>query len=219
MNLLEGCCNEVICHDHEIKRYLPFQPIPYKESVIRALSREERDRVHTRWSDAYPPAHELALKLRELGEDPRYTSEYSLLTKKGASPLFHSICKIGGKEGWFNSNWLWRLRGAVDRILMGVGTSRGRKSHSSLMINDVIDFWRVEELKQDEMLLLRAEMKLPGMAWLEFRIDSCGGMNRLTVKAYYHTGSLFGKTYWYIFLPFHVFIFKDLIKQIEGRTP
>ena len=105
-----------------------------------------------------------------------------------------------------------------DRILMGVGTSRGRRSATSLRINDVIDFWRVEDLKIDELLLLRAEMKLPGMAWLEFRIDRVEGKNRLSVKAFYQTRNLFGKAYWYACLPLHSFIFKELIRQIEKRS-
>ena len=216
--LMEGVKNQVICQNDNIKSVLPFQPITYKEALLRAMSREERDNVYTRWSDAYPPAHELAIKLGELEETPHYTSGSSVLTEKSASSLFYSICKIGGKEGWFHSNWMWRLRGMLDRILMGVGTSRGRRSISSLRINDVIDFWRVEDLKQEEMLLLRAEMKLPGRAWLEFNIDRKERKNRLSVKGYYEPRGLFGKTYWYIFLPFHHFIFNNLIQQIEKRS-
>jgi hypothetical protein len=209
---------DIVCRNEEIKRIVPIKVLSHREAIVRALSREEQDRVYTRWSDAYPPAHELALKLHELKELPTYTSYYSLLTEKKASALFHSICRIGGKEGWFNSSWLWRIRGAFDRMLMGVGTSRGRKSSSNLGINDVIDFWRVEDYKLDERLLLRAEMKLPGRAWLEFRIDPKGDKNCLSVKAHYQTHGIPGKLYWYAFLPFHVFIFNDLIKQIEHTS-
>ena len=216
--LIEGVKNQVICQNNDIIKLLPFQTIPYKEALLRAMSREERDNVYTRWSDAYPPAHELAIKLNELEAAPSYTYVTSLLTKKSASLLFSSICKIGGKEGWFHNNWIWKLRGMLDRIILGVGTSRGRRSTSSLRINDVIGFWRVEDLKHDEMLLLRAEMKLPGRAWLEFSIDKVGSKNRLSVKGYYQTRGIFGKIYWYIFLPFHNIIFNDLIKQIEKRS-
>ena len=106
----------------------------------------------------------------------------------------------------------------MDRVLMGVGTSRGRKSASSLEIDDVIDFWRVEDYKINERLLLRAEMKLPGKAWLEFKINKSGNKNCLSVKAHYQAHGILGKLYWYVFLPFHVFIFSDLIKQIERRS-
>jgi len=113
---------------------------------------------------------------------------------------------------------MWRLRGAADRLLLGVGTARARKSYSKLGIGDVIDFWRIEDLQENRRLLLRAEMKLPGSALLEFRIDKVGMDQRLSVKAYYHTVTLWGKLYWYIFLPFHHFIFQRLIEQIEERS-
>ena len=215
--LLEGLKNDVVCQNQDIRRYLPFDTITYREALVRAMSREEQDAVHTRWSDAYPPAHELAIKLHELQGEPRYTASYSLTTQKSASSLFNSICRIGGRGGWFYNNWMWRLRGAVDRLLMGVGTSRGRRSRSELKINDVIDFWRVEDLIQDERLLLRAEMKLPGKAWLEFVISREGDRSRLCIRPYYDTHTFWGRLYWYLFLPFHQFIFTHLIEQIEKR--
>ncbi|MEE8450817.1 MAG: SDR family oxidoreductase [Thermoguttaceae bacterium] len=221
--LMDGITNEVVCQHEVIKRVLPFEPLTYRVALLKAMSREEQDNVHTRWSDAYPPAHELAIKLDEVEGPVRYTSSYSLLSDKDAASLFRSICKIGGREGWFHSNWLWWMRGAVDRLLMGVGSSRGRRSFATLRINDVIDFWRVEDLKQDKRLLLRAEMKLPGMAWLKFRIDrertdEEEERNRLSVTAYYQSRGIYGRLYWYLFLPFHIFIFRDLIRQIEKRS-
>ena len=108
---------------------------------------------------------------------------------------------------------------AIDRLLRGVGTTRGRRSSSGLRVNDVVDFWRVEEIEYNKQLLLRAEMKVPGYAWLEFRVDEISGdKNRLSVNAYYKTKGLWGHTYWYIFIPFHHFIISDLIKQIERRS-
>ncbi|HUT25416.1 MAG TPA: SDR family oxidoreductase [Sumerlaeia bacterium] len=216
--LMEGLRNDVVCQDNAIRRYLPVQTISYREALVRAMSREEQDAVHTRWSDAYPPAHELALKLDELEETPRHTASYSLVTEKSADALFRSICRIGGKRGWFHSNWLWRLRGALDRLLMGVGASRGRRSHSELKINDVIDFWRVEDLRPSERLLLRAEMKLPGRAWLEFAIGRAGNGSRLSVRPYYETRTLWGKLYWYSVLPLHHFIFTRLLEHIERQS-
>ncbi len=218
MCLMGGCKNEVICQHNNIKKVLSFPQITYKEAIVRAMTREEQDRIHTRWSDAYPPAYELAIKLHELPAPPRYTSFYSLLTSKEKTPLFKNICRIGGKNGWFNSNILWKLRGIIDRLLMGVGTSRGRRSYSELQVNDVIDFWRVEDLRPNELLLLRAEMKLPGKAWLRFKIAGEEEQNRLAVKAFFSPDNLWGKIYWYMFLPFHHFIFLDLIRQIEKRS-
>jgi uncharacterized protein YbjT (DUF2867 family) len=217
-SLMEGLKNEVICQNNTIRQYLPFEPLSYREAIIRAMNREEQDRIHTRWSDAYPPAHELALKLGEIKGGPRYTNTYSLYTKKEAASLFGCICTIGGKEGWFSNNWVWRLRGIVDKILMGVGAARGRKSQIHLRLNDVIDYWRVEDLQRDTRLLLRAEMKLPGKAWLEFKIDDEGLERRLSIIAHYQPQGFWGKVYWYAFLPWHQFLFNDLIKQIEKRA-
>jgi len=217
-SLMEGLKNEVICQDDAIKEYVPFEPLKYREAIIGALTREEQDNVRTSWFGAYPPAHELTMKLHELEPGPQYTAHYSILSRKEAWRLFQSICKIGGKEGWFTHNWMWRVRGWMDRAFLGVGTARGRRSQSTLKPSDVIDFWRIEDLKPDIRLLLRAEMKLPGKAWLEFKIDPESGGNRLSIVAYYYTESLFGRMYWYIFLPFHHFIFSDLITQIEKRS-
>jgi len=158
------------------------------------------------------------VKLRELERSPQYTSTYSLDSEKPASALFRSFCRVGGREGWFHSNFMWRLAGIADQLLMGVGISRGRRSSSSLRINDVIDFWRVEGLQQDEMLLLRSEMKLPGRAWLEFRVTPTTDKNRLSLTTYFDSRGLAGKAYWYIFVPFHHFIFVNLIRQIEKRS-
>jgi uncharacterized protein YbjT (DUF2867 family) len=217
-SLMEGLKNEVVCKDNIIHQVIPFETLSYREAIRRALLREEQDKVYTRWSDAYPKDHSLAMKLSELGRIPYYTATYSLLSVKSAPSLFQSICRIGGKEGWFQNNWVWWLRGMIDRLLMGVGSSRGRRSDASLKINDVIDFWRVEDLKLDKRLLLRAEMKLPGRGWLEFKIVPENAKNNFSITAYYDTDTLFGMLYWYAFLPFHNKIFNDLIKQIEKRS-
>jgi uncharacterized protein YbjT (DUF2867 family) len=241
--LMEGLRNEVVCQDDSIKKHLAFIPISIRTAIVRALTREEQDRVRTRWSNAYPPAHELAMKLHELAEPPNYTASFSLETDKDVSKLFTSLCRVGGRKGWFTGNWMWRLRGAVDRILQGVGSVRGRRHLSSLEVNDVIDFWRVEDIKQNERLLLRSEMRHPGKAWLEFTIephreDEGGSAVRegggpgehaqkreaakdkriLSVTAYYYARSFISRFYWFAFLPFHRYIFKELIKQIEKRS-
>jgi len=217
-SLMEGLRNDVTCENDRIRTFLPFQPLSYREAIVEAMSREEQDAVHTRWSDSYPPAHELAIKLHELKHAPRYTATYFIRTPRPGPALFHSICLIGGKEGWFHGNWMWRLRGVLDKLLMGVGTARGRRSSSTLRVNDVIDFWRVEVLDPNRRLLLRAEMKLPGRAWLEFRIEPEEAVNRFSVQAYFDATLLFGDLYWYLFMPFHKYIFEHLLKQIDRRS-
>ena len=110
------------------------------------------------------------------------------------------------------------MRGLIDKFYYGVGTTRGRKSQVSLNINDVIGFWRVEVYQPDTRLLLRAEMLLPGKAWLEFTISDENEVRTQTVVPYYFTKTFRGRMYWYVFVPFHHFIFKDLIIQIEKRS-
>ena len=215
--LLEGIKNRVVCKNEEIKTILPFQVLSYREAVKRALIRDKKDNIHTRWSDAYPPEYDLTPRLHELETPPAYSVSYTIFTKKDPQSLFQSICRIGGKKGWFHNNWLWRLRGILDRILMGVGTARGRRSLSTLRVNDVIDFWRVEDIKDGNRILLRAEMKLPGRAWLEFKIANGDRINRLKIKAFYQPDGILGVIYWYITLPLHNFIFEGLIRQIEKR--
>jgi uncharacterized protein YbjT (DUF2867 family) len=216
--LMEGLQDEVVCRNSDIRTLIPFETLSYKQAIVRALTREDQDKVATRWSDAYPPAHELAMKLTEVSSESLYRASYSLKTEKTAVALYRAVCVIGGKSGWFYSNWLWWTRGMIDRLFFGVGSARGRKRQFTLHINDVLDFWRVEDMRVNERLLLRAEMKLPGKAWLEFVIQEEEGKRRFRITAFFHTRTLFGKAYWYAFWPFHYFIFNGLIEQIEARS-
>ncbi|MFC1670673.1 SDR family oxidoreductase [Spirochaetota bacterium] len=217
-SLMEGLKNDVICQDNDIIKYLPFKPISYRESLLRAMTRDQQDQTRTRWTDSYPPSHELAIKLSERIEIIKYKYSASIYTAKSRSAIYRSISRIGGKEGWHYSNWLWTLRGVIDRIILGVGISRGRRSTSNLRVNDVIDFWRVEALELNKKVLLRAEMKLPGLAWLEFIIKKEGYQNLFMVNAYFHTRSIIGKLYWNLTKPFHYFIFNYMIREIEKKS-
>lgn len=218
-SLFEGLKNDVVCQKDSIREMIPFETLTYKEALERALQREEEDKVYTRWSNAYPKNYSLAMKLDELGKLPDYRASYSIITKKSAVALFDSLCRLGGREGWFQDNWMWRLRGLADRLLLGVGSQRGRRSDADLKINDVIDFWRVEDIRKNRRLLLRAEMKMPGRGWLEFAIlPQDDSMNRLSITAYYDTDSYTGMLYWHAFLLLHNIIFNNLIKQIEQRS-
>jgi len=218
MCLIGGLKNDTVCADNAIREVVPFEPLSFREAIVRALNREEQDSVSTRWSDAYPPAHELSVKLHQLRRPPQYTAHYTRLTDCSSDRLFEAITQIGGQEGWFDANWMWRTRGAIDRLLYGVGTARGRRSRHDLRVNDVIDFWRVESIIPDQRLLLRAEMRMPGRAWLEFTIEAQGRRNRLAITAHYTTHSVWGKIYWRFFQPFHWYIFAGLLKQIDQRA-
>ena len=219
-SLLESAANNVVCQNDDIRKIVGMKLLPYREAVLRALSREEQDRIHTRWSDAYPPAHELMMRLDETSREKLYTKSASLVTSRPAAELFGSTCRIGGRHGWFGTTGLWRLRGSLDKALLGVGSARGRRDSRTLRVNDVVDFWRGEDIVPEKRLLLRAEMRLPGRAWLEFRLDPepMGG-HRLSVHAYYEPSGFWGRAYWYATYPFHAFIFRDLIEQIERCRP
>lgn len=218
-SLMEGLENEVVCRNESIRELLPFETVPFREAVKRAMEIEKEDSIRSRWSDAYPPTCDLVPRLDTLSKPPQYISRYSIVSDKKDVSLYYSFCRIGGREGWFHNNWMWRLRGEIDRLFLGVGMSRGRRRQSELRENDVVDFFRVEKLEPYRRLLLRAEMKLPGQAWLEFvvkpenRKDNC-----LTVAAYFKPCGVFGVIYWYVFLPFHYLIFNRLIKAIEKRS-
>lgn len=218
LSLMEGLKDEVVCRNDDIRRLIPFEPLRYREAVVRALTREEQDRVYTRWSDAYPRDCELAIKLDEVRTQPSYTVTYAVFSDKSSQALFRSVCRVGGDHGWFHNNWMWRVRGSFDRVVFGVGSQRGRKSASRLHIHDVVDFWRVEDLRENERLLLRSEMKMPGRAWLEFSLGEEGEKRKLSITAYFDARGLSGKIYWYLFWPFHHSIFQGLVEQIERRA-
>jgi len=219
MCLVDGLKNDTVCADDTIRSVVPFVTMSFQQAIVRALNREEQDRIATRWSDAYPASQEYIIRLHQLRRPPRYTAHYTLLTDCPAEALFASLTRIGGQEGWFDANWMWRFRGGVDRILFGVGSARGRRSRRELRVHDVIDFWRVENLVPNRRLLLRAEMRMPGRAWLEFTVTPRNGkIYELAITAHYATRSLWGRLYWRFFQPFHWYIFARLLKQIERRA-
>jgi hypothetical protein len=216
--LMESLRNNVVCQGAAIRSFLPFKTMSFEEAIKAANAKLEMDTVETRWSDAYPPGHEVVPQLDELAERPHFNAAYSLVTEKAPEALFRSFCRVGGRNGWFRNNWMWRTRGMIDRMLMGVGNARGRKHHSFVELGEAIDFWRVEDLCENQRLLLRAEMIIPGQAWLEFKIVPAVRNRGLVVCAYFAPRGFFGNFYWYLFLPFHKVIFKNLIQQIDARA-
>ncbi|MFA5802564.1 MAG: SDR family oxidoreductase [Thermoleophilia bacterium] len=216
--LLTGFSNKLVCRNSSIRELVPLQLMTYEESLDKAMAAEAGQKVFSRWSDAYPATDKVTTRLHELKRAVAHTAGSELVTNREPAVLFRTITRIGGERGWFSTSWMWRTRGLLDRLAKGVGTSRGRKNLSGLRMNDVIDFWRVEELEEDRRLLLRAEMKLPGMAWLEFTIEPLNGTSRLSVKAYHETSGLYGRLYWYFFLPFHHRLFRKLLEDIVKES-
>lgn len=186
------------------------------QAVELALTNTARNHVDTRWSDAsYPTA-----PWQKAQSDPAWAGELTLkdhreiTTDVPAKYIWQEIESIGGNHGWFGSDWLWYLRGLIDRIVGGVGLRRGRRDPQFLRIGDSLDFWRVENLEREKTLRLYAEMILPGKAWLEFNLEERDGKTVLSQDALFAPRGLGGQIYWYLVSPFHLFIFPTMIRNI-----
>ena len=132
---------------------------------------------------------------------------------------FEAIVNIGGEEGWYTFDWLWQIRGVLDRLWGGVGMRRGRRDPHNLLPGDALDFWRVESVKDNDHLQLRAEMKVPGRAWLRFDVrEDDDGKTEIQQTAYFEPKGLFGFLYWYAMYPAHLFIFPSMINAIGERA-
>ena len=137
------------------------------------------------------------------------------ITSASTESLWQTVEQIGGEVGWYGSDYLWYLRGLLDRIFGGVGLRRGRRDPLHLRVGDSVDFWRVEQLENGKLLRLYAEMILPGKAWLEFKIeDSEGGMRKITQTALFSPRGLGGQLYWYVISPLHQFVFPTMLRNI-----
>ena len=224
--LVDSLVNEVVVHDHAVASIEPRTPLAYREAVRLALRRVADLDVETRWTDAdSTPADPMRA-------DPDWSGGTMLADEQvvdvAAPPddVFTTVRAIGGKRGWLVANSLWRLRGLVDRIVGGIGMRRGRRHPDQLRVGDALDFWRVEALEPNRLLRLRAEMKLPGEAWLEWRFVPHGAGTRLEQRARFHPRGLFGRVYWYSLWPFHHLIFRPLARRLgqdaealAGRSP
>ncbi|MEE8440281.1 MAG: SDR family oxidoreductase [Spirochaetia bacterium] len=219
-SLIEGLRDEAVCRNNDILEIINISPIRFDEAVMWAQRAVETDDVMTRWSGARPRDILQVVHFDELPRGPRYQDHYQKITDCAAKAVFQTITRVGGDSGWFNSNFLWAIRGAIDRLLFGVGLSRGRRSRGKLLVGDVIDFWRVEELVQERRLLLRAEMKVPGLAWLEFGVYPFddGTRSVLSITAYFEPVGFWGHVYWWFFKPFHRFIFNDMLNEIARKS-
>jgi Protein of unknown function (DUF2867) len=140
-------------------------------------------------------------------------------TRATANDVFQVLLRLGGKTGWLYANILWRLRGYLDELIGGPGLRRGRRAPNELRIGDPLDFWRVEALVPDQLLRLRAEMKVPGKAWLQFEIIPQNEARVSIIQtAYYAPGGLMGQLYWYVLYPIHIVIFRSMITAIAHKA-
>ncbi|HNR05901.1 MAG TPA: SDR family oxidoreductase [Saprospiraceae bacterium] len=214
-NLVDSMKVEVICKENDLASLLGIQWIDYDTSIRLALDKIEQNQVLSSWKDAQTsellnkgishlievPVHGCFIDRRKIKiNDVRHTLD--------------KIWSIGGRRGWYFGDWLWQIRGIVDQLVGGVGMRRGRKSETGISAGDALDFWRVLYAdKEEKRLLLYAEMKLPGEAWLEFKIDR---ENILRLTATFRPLGVWGRLYWYAVLPFHGYIFKGMIRKLAA---
>jgi uncharacterized protein YbjT (DUF2867 family) len=203
---------EVVCRDNRLAELLEIKPLSYRDSLKRAFSRIENNEILSSWKDAYSSS-DLSFNISDFIQVPSFgcykDSRSRSVENREAS--VNKIWAIGGKTGWYYGNWLWRIRGFMDKLVGGVGLRRGRTNPATIHVGDSIDFWRVLYAdKQEGRLLLFAEMKLPGEAWLEFKLVN----NMLTQTATFRPLGLAGRLYWIAVFPFHGFIFKGMLSRL-----
>jgi hypothetical protein len=207
---------EVICKDNNLKELLGITPISYEDAIREAFDKIELNQVPSSWKDALT-SKTLNDGIARYAEVPVHGCffDYRKLQVDNTDIAILKIWSIGGSNGWYYANWLWGIRGFIDKLFGGVGLRRGRKNQTEILPGDALDFWRVLiSDKRAKRLLLFAEMKLPGEAWLEFRIDN---QNILHQTATFRPLGLWGRIYWYTVLPFHGFIFRGMIKNIAMK--
>ncbi|HNX23596.1 MAG TPA: SDR family oxidoreductase [Spirochaetota bacterium] len=208
--LVAGLKTESVIKNSNAEKFFPdIKPISYMESIRRAAD-EEVDEIVSHWSDG-SSAWFHSGKKAEQSESATHTSSYHKnITGLNRKRLWESILSIGGERGWLSMNILWNIRGVIDKFSGGPGINRGRRFSDDLRIGDSIDFWTVVDLIHERRLLLSAQMKLPGKAWLEFIINN----SNLRITAYFIPRGVYGRLYWYILLPFHGLIFKGMLRRI-----
>ncbi|MDD2894845.1 MAG: SDR family oxidoreductase [Aliarcobacter sp.] len=212
--LIEGLKSEVVIQNDNAKKYFPeITPISYEDAVSNAIKEIENDQVISRWNDNSNNIWEKDAQ-NEISKAVFIDRKEIDISNLDASKVYQSFISIGGTNGWFDFDFLWEIRGIIDKMIGGVGLKRGRRSQCDLRISDCLDFWKVVDLKENERLLLFAQMKLPGMAWLEFKIKD----NKLIQSAYFYPKGLLGRLYWYLLVPLHYFVFNNMIKSIIKKA-
>lgn len=213
--LIEGLKSETICEDDRIKSLVPVEPIGFDAAVRFALEKIRQHEVATRWTNARLPGRAQA----RVAFDPRdfpIHDEQRVPCNCPAAALFDQVQRVGGDRGWYYADALWKVRGWIDRVIGGVGLRRGRRDPTDVFLGEAIDFWRVEDMVPGRRLLLHAEMKVPGDAWLEFRALSLddGSRSQLIQTAFFRPLPFWGRLYWNVLYPIHRLIFRGMARNI-----
>jgi len=217
VNLVNSMKIDVIPRNNKLGEMLGIQPLSYKEAVQKAFSKIEQNLVVSSWKDALVTTSKKSslTKYINVPQFGCFTDKKHMKLDRPAAEVWQNVRSIGGDRGWYYGSWLWKFRGYLDKMVGGIGLRRGRTHPNDIHAGDALDFWRVLVADDEQQrLLLFAEMKLPGEAWLEFNIRRKGEEEILYQTATFRPHGLLGRLYWYAVLPFHVFVFRGMIKNI-----
>ena len=216
--LLESLRNNTVCTNNLAAELFPgIKPLDYRTAVQYALMRVRGNEVETSWTTAYVPHY--ARPYSFIDTEGLILQDHCITVPAPAGAVFRTFAGIGGARGWFCAQWLWNLKALQDRLIGGVGMRLGRRNPDEIRQGEALDFWRVERVVPGRLLLLRAEMKLPGKGWLQFETAPEGpGSAMLRVTAYFEPRGLIGNLYWYSLFPVHTFIFRGLTAAISRRA-
>lgn len=212
-NLVDSMKIEVVTSDTRLQEILNIDPITYQEAIKLAFYKIEQNQVISSWKDSLSSGR-FKKELNDYIQVPTYGCLKDEQSVKLQNPdvVLERIWAIGGLNGWYYGNWLWKVRGLIDKFFGGVGLRRGRTHPTQITAGDSLDFWRVLLAdKEEKRLLLFAEMKVPGEAWLEFRIDEEDVLHQI---ATFRPKGIWGRLYWYAMYPFHYFIFEGMLNKI-----
>ena len=217
VNLVNSMKVEVIANDNRLEKMLDIKPISYREAVQLAFQKIEQNDVVSSWKDSLVSSYydNTLLDHIKIPVNGCFVDSRLRLITGNPEQVLENIWSIGGERGWYYGNWLWHVRGFIDKLFGGVGLRRGRTNENTINTGDTLDFWRVLAAdKQNKRLLLYAEMKLPGEAWLEFKIIEKDEKFYLHQTATYRPLGLWGRLYWYAVLPFHYFVFDGMAENV-----
>lgn len=217
VNLVNSMKIEVVCRPNNLAESLEISLLSYHEAIERALGKIKQQMVISSWKDALSSGilENDKMKYVEPPDFGCYFDEKSIPLGQDKERVLSNVWALGGKRGWYYANWLWHLRGILDKIFGGVGLNRGRRDPAEIKMGDSLDFWRVLLAdRQNGRLLLYAEMVLPGEAWLEFSIEKKNQGFQLLQRAIFRPKGVMGRIYWILSYPFHVFIFRGMIRGI-----
>ena len=215
--LIEGLRNEVIVRDPGPATAFGLVPLSYARALTEAIDRAERHDVETTWFDSFATSDRARKRSLTIGEG-MIVERRQLRVAASPDRVFAELERMGGDARWPYANLLWRLRGLLDRVIGGVGMRLGRRDPERLRVGDAVDFWRVEEIRCPTLLRLRAEMKLPGRAWLQYEVVPDGPYCRITQTAFFEPKGLPGLAYWYALYPVHRLIFRGMIRAVSERA-